>query len=536
MTETQVGPETLPVVAATATERLALRVIQAGAIAAVLLVTTLNVFELDRFFAPKELALHTTAFLAALLALRAVLRIGFTRIDLFFALYLVLGIVSTVFATNRWLALRSVAITASGFAIFWTARALRERGLGRPLINGIALAIVVVAVTCLLQTYGIDIPFFSANRVPGGTLGNRNFVAHAGAFGFPVVLLAVLFARREQMSVTSSLGVTIVTASLVLTRSRAAWLAFAAMLLVFIVAMFISGPLRRDRHMWGRLAVTLVLVACGIAAALFIPNNLHWVSDNPYAQTLKNVAEYQHGSGRGRLVQYERSLVMTATHPLFGVGPGNWPVRYPQYAGRRDPSMNENEPGTTMNPWPSSDWVAILSERGPVAFSLLALAMVGIALSGVRRLVRATDPEEAIVATALVATIVAAVFDGLFDAVLILGLPTLLVWAAIGATWTPDATRPRPVYWPAVVIVAVLLAGAGAVRSAMQLEAMDLYATRGDRASLERAAHLDPGNYRVEMRLARGGSRKSRCPHARVAHALFPSAAAAADAARGCGE
>ena len=53
------------------TNRLALRILQAGAIAVVLVVTTLNVFELDRFFVPKELVLHVTAVLAGLLAMRA---------------------------------------------------------------------------------------------------------------------------------------------------------------------------------------------------------------------------------------------------------------------------------------------------------------------------------------------------------------------------------------------------------------------------------------------------------------------------------
>jgi len=535
VTETTAPPQTLTPEASRA-ERLSLRMIQAGAIAVVLVVTTLHVFELDRFFVPKELALHATAFLAAILAFRALAQIPVTRIDLLLAGYLALGVLSAIFATNRWLALRSLAISASGLAIFWTARALRSRGLARPLINGIALAIVVVAMTCLLQTYGLDTDFFSVNRVPGGTLGNRNFIAHAAAFGFPVVLLAVLFARRGRMSLTSSLGVTIVTASLVVTRSRAAWLAFAAMLFVFLAAMLVSGPLRRDRLMWARLGVTLALVALGVAAALFIPNHLHWVSDNPYEESLKNVTQYQHGSGRGRLVQYELSAVVTMWHPLFGVGPGNWPVAYPHYAARRDPSMNDAEPGTTMNPWPSSDWVAILAERGPAAFVMLVLAVAGIAMSGLRRLMHAQDAEEAIIATTLVATIVAAVAAGLFDAVLLLGVPTLLVWAAIGALWWPDAPRPRPRYWSAVVIGAIALAAIGAVRSAMQLDAMSAYATRSDRASLERASSIDPGNYRLQMRLARGGSRKLRCPHAVAAHGLFPYAAAAADAARGCGE
>jgi hypothetical protein len=70
----------------------------------------------------------------------------------------------------------------------------------------------------------------------------------------------------------------------------------------------------------------------------------------------------------------------------------------------------------------------------------------------------------------------------------------------------------------------------GIVRSAGQLYAMEIYATRGDRVSLERAARIDPGNYRVRLRLAR----KGRCEHARAARNLFPNAEAAKAAARRC--
>ena len=43
---------------------------------------------------------------------------------------------------------------------------------------------------------------------------------------------------------------------------------------------------------------------------------------------MHNVADYQGGSGRGRLIQYERTLALAIRHPLLGVGPGNWPVEY----------------------------------------------------------------------------------------------------------------------------------------------------------------------------------------------------------------
>jgi hypothetical protein len=81
-----------------------------------------------------------------------------------------------------------------------------------------------------------------------------------------------------------------------------------------------------------------------------------------------------------------------------------------------------------------------------------------------------------------------------------------------------------------------VLAGAAALRSAGQVGAMALYAADGGREALERAARLDPGNYRVHLRLVRyyGRDRARRCAHAKAAHALFPHAAEAARLARRC--
>jgi O-antigen ligase len=501
----------------------ALRVLQLGAIAVVLAVMTTHVFELDRFFIPKELVLHVTAFLAGLFALRAIPR--FTRIDLLLASFLGLSVISALFATNPWQAIRGVTISVSGVLIFWIARSL-----GRSVINALALAVVVAAITSLLQTYGLDTTLFSENRAPGGTLGNRNFVAHIAAFGLPLVLLAALRARRFWLGAISLM---IVTASLVLTRSRAAWLAFAAVVLVFLIAMLASAQLRRDGRTWRRLVAIVMLAAGGVGAALLIPNTLRWRSDNPYLESVKRVADYQGGSGRGRLVQYEQSLRMAAHHPLFGVGPGNWSVEYPKHAARNDPSMSDSQGGMTTNPWPSSDWVAIIAERGFLAAAFLALAFLGIAIGGMRQLARARNPEEALLAAALLGTLVGAGVTGMFDAVLLLAVPTLIIWAALGALFVPmpeTATRSLR----AVFIVAILIALVGVVRSAAQVTAMQIFATRSDRASLTQAARIDPGNYRLRMRLARMGRRQQRCEHARAAHALFPSAETARAASRGC--
>jgi O-antigen ligase len=528
-------------------ERIALRALQIGAIVVVLVASTLNVFDLDRFLVPKDLALHVTAFLVCLFSLRAIRRAPITRADRFLIAYIALGAISAALATNRWLGLRALAISASGVVLFWAARGLRQAGLARPMLNALALAIVAVAVTSLLQAYGLETRFFSFNRAPGGTLGNRNFVGHAAAFGLPLVLFAALRARRFSLGCA---GVALVSATLVLTRSRAAWIACAGAVAIFVVALLASSSLRRDGRTWKRFTALVVVAAIAVGAAMFLPNALHWRAENPYLESMKGVVSYDEGSGRGRLVQYERSLRMAASHPLFGVGPGNWPVVYPQYVPRGDRSMNPSEPGTTFNPWPSSDWIAFIAERGLVAAVLLALAFFGIAASAFRQLVRRPwrpelmvrdrDVEDALLETTLLATLVAALLAGLFDAVLLLPLPTLLVWTTLGALWTAEesssSARSRTGHGVAVVAV-IALAAIGTFRSGSQLLAMEMYATNSDRPSLERASQIDPGNYRLHLRLARiERRRQQRCDHARFAHALFPNADAARALARGCGE
>lgn len=515
-------------------ERIAVRILQLGAVAVVLAATTHRSFDLDRFLMPKEIVLHATAALAALFAIGAIRRMTITRVDQLLMLFLLLSLVSGLFATSWWLAGRAFAISASGILLYWTGRSLEN---WRPrILNGLALAVVLAAVVALVQAYGGWIDLFSTNRAPGGTLGNRNFVAHAAAFGFPVVALAAL-----RGNVFASFGVTITTAVLVLTRSRAAWLAFAAAATVFLIALVVRGSLRRDLRTWRRLTVMLVLVGGGVAAALLIPNDLNWRSDNPYLESVQGVVNYQEGSGRGRLIQYQRSLVMAAYHPVLGVGPGNWAVDYPDYATRHDPSLDTSEGGMTFNPWPSSDWVAFVSERGFAAAAILAAALVMMAFHSFRRRAGIAADEQfgavddSLVGATMLASLAAACVAGLFDAVLLLPLPAFLVWTTLGALSPPaDPPPPDRSRFGLAAAVLIVFAVLGAIRSSMQVAAMELY-TRGGGAALRQAAKIDPGNYRVRLRLAdRGG--KDRCRHALAARGMFPNAQAARAAARGCGD
>ncbi|MDB4877234.1 MAG: hypothetical protein JWM41_3680 [Gemmatimonadetes bacterium] len=517
--------------APTVRDRLALHVLQFGTIAIVLASLPYKAFDLDRYFVPKELVLHVCAAVAALLCISHRKRVSVTVVDALLAAFLLSSLVSTVLATNGWAAERALAISMSGVLLFWAASSLRKAGLVRPLLVALAFGVVLAAATSLAQAYGVQTEYFSLNRAPGGTFGNRNFIAHLAAIGTPVVVLVALTARRGFGSLFGGIGMAVIGAALVMSRSRGAWLAVVALAIPVGLLAFATRRRWAEPRTKRRAVVLALTTAAGALAAVVLPNRLEWKSDSPYLDSAAGLVNYKEGSGKGRLVQYGNSLRMTAAHPLFGVGPGNWPVVYPKFASRNDPSMSQDD-GLTSNPWPSSDWVAYLSERGGIGFGLVLLAMLGLLGRAVRDLRSGTsrDPERVLTAIALVGTLVATAVVGAFDAVLLVGAPAYFVWVLAGALAPPGAggiELEAGVHQlgPALVLgVGVITVG----RSAAQLAAMATYSASTRTAALEQAVKLDPGSYRIRVRLAQAYLARGDCAHARVqahaAHDLFPSA------------
>jgi hypothetical protein len=253
----------------------------AGALACVLTVLPYRSFDLDRFFAPKELALHAAALVAGIAALASTRRLSFSRADLALVAWLSLSAISAVFATNHWLAYRALTVSVSGAVIFWSARAAASEGFARGLARVLALVVVIGAITALAQAYGVKMEFAALNRAPGGTFGNRNFMAHLTAAGVPLILWCIASARGKSGALFWTASLAAGTAALVLSRTRAAWLALAvSAVLAGVVAM--RGPaLFENTAVRRRMTFALAAVAAGVVLALALPNSLDWRSDSP---------------------------------------------------------------------------------------------------------------------------------------------------------------------------------------------------------------------------------------------------------------
>jgi hypothetical protein len=271
------------------------------------------------------------------------------------------------------------------------------------------------------------------------------------------------------------------------------------------------------------------MALAGLLLALLLPNRLNWRSESPYLDSLTGVANYREGSGRGRLIQYGNTLEMVLDHPLLGVGPGNWPLHYPNYMAPGDPSFDADDDIPT-NPWPSSDWMAMLSERGLPATLILLAAGGTIALGAWARVRGGSRRSPPLGDLTTVATLIALFVVGAFDAVLLLPAPAFFAWTTIGALATSARPIREVVLTPGgrrrLTAAVALVGGALLVHSVSQVAAMTLAGSRG-REALELAAKVDPGSYRIHMLLATAWRDEGRCdrarPHAERARKLFPN-------------
>lgn len=512
-------------------ERLAAHLMGGGLLLAVLAALPTAPTDLDRHQLPKETVVHLATWLAV-----SLLRPGVTALSkaarLGLALLLGATFLSTAFAENPWLALRAAALTLTGAAALLAAHQLATRGLGGVLLSWLGITAFLGTLTGLAQAYGLQLPNFATTRLPGGSFGNRNFLAHLAAIALPIVALLAITARQWFGALLAAMAAGALVGAIVLTRSRAAWLAAAAAIGVVLLALLLARRKGALPVSTPRVVVLAVALVVGPLLALTLPNDLNWRSDSPYAETLSGIANAQEGSGRGRVIQYKNTLRLAAAHPILGVGPGNWPLRYGEVAPPNDPTWVWGDV-IPINPWPSSDWMALVSERGPVA--LLGSLLLGLALAwrAFGRLQRAGD--EALRGAAALGVLVATAVVGVFDAVLLLPVPLLFVALAIGALATatelPAETTPASRWRTALPLVLMVIAA----RSAEQTAAYVVAGSGRETSRVVWAARLDPTSYPLRIALATRLPCGRARSHARAAMALAPAWPASRNAAARCG-
>ena len=292
----------------------------------------------------------------------------------------------------RFGALAAVAIGA-GFAARADARS------GRRLAEAIHAGAGLVALLGLsqhLRLLPLPIPTIS---VPGSTFGNRNVAAEAVAMAIPFGLGLLRFrestanpspspplsAREMRAAVPATLGAILLLAEiayLAVARARGAWLGGALGMATFFI-------LRRPRLSRGTIGAVLATALLALLSAA-IPGR--WTARDandakrfaPATRVVRDAVDPTSPVARTRLGLWRRTLLMYRSHPLAGVGLGNFPVAFPL-----DAEPNATADGV-LSPLAvprraHNDLLERLAESGPLGVAALLALYVALGGAAIRR-------------------------------------------------------------------------------------------------------------------------------------------------------
>ena len=153
----------------------------------------------------------------------------------------------------------------------------------------------------------------------------------------------------------------VMTAALIFTHSRDGWIAFFASIL------FLSIILIRIRHRTPRtltrIAVIVLIILIVLAATGSV--SLYQAVKGKGKGSVSPIDPFAGAPLESRIEIYRATLQMIADRPLFGVGPGNFPLVYPRYRDKKHiVFINENH----------NDYLQFASEMG--IFSLAAFLVL----------------------------------------------------------------------------------------------------------------------------------------------------------------
>lgn len=317
--------------------------LEAGVPALIVLIAFFYSPQLSDYRIGKVAALHLMAgLLGGLWLVRAGIqgRLLLERLPLYRPLlaYLGLALLSLALAFNRaqgaealltqvWLlllcllAMHHFRDPAAAYSTLWTA----------------ALSGLVVALLGLLQHNGIHLLPSIYGDLPVSTLGNPNFVAHYLELLIPLILALLAVRRRlwEQALLWTALLLT--AAHLVVAASRAGWLALAAGLCFWFWPHLVPTSRRSNQLLVATLVALLLSAPLGLVLDS-IPSGGGQTLYRSLSQLTQSTWERaqsgfdpENFSVAQRLIIWGDALALVSTHPLLGVGPGNFELFLPAH-------------------------------------------------------------------------------------------------------------------------------------------------------------------------------------------------------------
>jgi O-antigen ligase len=254
----------------------------------------------------------------------------------------------------------------------------------------------------------------------------ESYAATLLVLGAPVAMLGAFAATRRPVAWTFVATVPVLLGLLLVTRNRAAAVA------AFAVLAMLAWQMRRSfgRRTLGAVAVVFLVGAMVVPSSYVDRFRALWNPASTHATAGLDVS-----TASDRLELWKAGLDMVAQQPVFGVGPGNYPLFLPIYRTGADPLAAH------------SNYVQMAAETGVPGVVLYLALFVGtlVALGRIARNAGADWPRRAasMLQLALVAYLAGGIFNSRHDfvlAYLLAGWVVALQRSAVSNASTTAAT------------------------------------------------------------------------------------------------
>ena len=192
----------------------------------------------------------------------------------------------------------------------------KDDGRWMTLYRAVSVAVLIVAFVSVLEAFGLRPLGGSTDVRPGATFGNATEQGLAGAMAAALLILPASRLRHPLLLAgTAAALVTVVVSG---SRTAFAGLTIATLVVLYLLAR----PGRAHgasqlRRLWKRGAVPLLTLGALAVAVLMLPGLRERILSGHTVT--------------GRWLLWEESLQLAMSHPVFGVGPGNFVDAIPAF-------------------------------------------------------------------------------------------------------------------------------------------------------------------------------------------------------------
>ncbi|MFQ5801943.1 MAG: tetratricopeptide repeat protein [Candidatus Methylomirabilales bacterium] len=324
-----------------------------------------------------------------------------------FSVLILVSVLSLVKAINLEAGIREVyRLSIYTILYFVVVEILLEKDRWRIIAGSMALGGVL---TCLVGFYQFVNPgSFSFWGVGGqfiGLIGNRTYIGAYLLTLIPLCIALYFFSDSWVEKVAWGLVLAFLNVSIVLARSRAAWLGLAFGLCLMIPLMqkhkALQAPSYKAAKAKKMLAVLAILVSSwGMGILLF--------SRGDPSQTALFQARGDFSSLQYRISYWWDSLNMIRENPLLGVGAGNFTFVFFRYADLPQGPFTQN----TLLEHPHNEYINLTAELGALGLLAFSWLLLRIGRMGWQALKKAEETEEALRLLSLLGCLVSVAING----------------------------------------------------------------------------------------------------------------------------